>query len=211
MKARPDISLVGPPRAAAPVKKFSAVMAFLLLALAAVAQQNPNSIIYSKHNLSVSGPGTLRSATEREVCIFCHAPHNATGDGPLWNHALSAASYTPYSSSTLKAVVGQPTGASKLCLSCHDGTVALGMVGSRPAPITMKSGAAALSSGRSYIGTDLSAHHPVSFDYRTSFAGANGELRDPSALVNNVRLDRSGQLQCTSATTRTTTNTAPFS
>jgi predicted CXXCH cytochrome family protein len=198
MKARPDISLVGPPRAAAPVKKFSAVMAFLLLALAAVAQQNPNSIIYSKHNLSVSGPGTLRSATEREVCIFCHAPHNATGDGPLWNHALSAASYTPYSSSTLKAVVGQPTGASKLCLSCHDGTVALGMVGSRPAPITMKSGAAALSSGRSYIGTDLSAHHPVSFDYRTSFAGANGELRDPSALVNNVRLDRSGQLQCTS-------------
>ena len=83
MKARPDISLVGPPRAAAPVKKFSAVMGFLMLALAAVAQQNPNSIIYSKHNLSVSGPGTLRSATEREVCIFCHAPHNATGDGPL--------------------------------------------------------------------------------------------------------------------------------
>ena len=38
----------------------------------------------------------------------------------------------------------------------------------------------------------------MSFDYRTSFAGANGELRDPSALVNNVRLDRSGQLQCTS-------------
>ena len=177
--------------------KFPALAGFLLLAMNA-SGQNPNSIINSKHNLSTSGHGTVRSSTESEVCVFCHAPHNATGDGPLWNHAMSAAAYTPYSSSTLKALVGQPTGASKLCLSCHDGTVALGMVGSRRAPIPMLSGASTISSGRSYIGTDLSAHHPVSFNYNSSLATAQGELRDPSTLVHDVRLDRSGQLQCTS-------------
>ena len=100
--------------------------------------QNPQSIVFTKHNLSVSGPGSLRASTEADICIFCHAPHNTTGVGPLWNHALSAATYTPYSSSTLKATVGQPTGASKLCLSCHDGTVALGMVASRSTPIPMQ-------------------------------------------------------------------------
>ena len=199
MKNRSNISIGGLPRVVSRAKGF-AVAGLLLLALAAAAQPNPNSIIYSKHNLAASGPGALRSATEREVCVFCHTPHNATGDGPLWNHAMSAAAYTPYSSSTLKAAVGQPTGASKLCLGCHDGTVALGMVGSRPAPIPMQGGSAAISSGRSYIGTDLSAHHPVSFDYQTTYAAVPGEYRAPSTLGNgnNVRLDRAGQLQCTS-------------
>ncbi len=197
MKTRDQLALDNLLRITALVKG-CAIAGFLFLAASALAQPNPNSIIFSKHNLSVSGPGALRSSTEREVCVFCHTPHNATGDGPLWNHAMSAAAYTPYSSSTLKAVVGQPTGASKLCLSCHDGTVALGMVGSRPAPIPMQSGAATISSGRSYIGTDLSAHHPVSFDYQSSYAASAGELRAPATLVNNVRLDRAGQLQCTS-------------
>ena len=199
MKFRSHISIGCLSRAAARVKGF-AVAGLLFLSLSAVAQLNPNSIIYSKHNLAVSGPGALRSSTEREVCVFCHTPHNATGDGPLWNHAMSAAAYTPYSSSTLKAAVGQPTGASKLCLSCHDGTVALGMVGSRPAPIPMQGGSSAITSGRSYIGTDLSAHHPVSFDYQTTYAAVPGEYRAPATLGNgnNVRLDRAGQLQCTS-------------
>src|ERR1035438_10544635 len=107
---------------------------FSLAALTALGQ-NPQSIVFTKHNLSISGPGSLRSSTESDICIFCHAPHNTTGEGPLWNHELSHATYTPYTSSTLKAAVDQPTGASKLCLSCHDGTVALGMVANRSQPI----------------------------------------------------------------------------
>ncbi|MGB7745798.1 MAG: cytochrome c3 family protein, partial [Verrucomicrobiia bacterium] len=160
--------------------------------------QNPQSIVFTKHNLSVSGPGSLRASTEADICIFCHAPHNTTGVGPLWNHALSAAIYTPYSSSTLRATVGQPTGASKLCLSCHDGTVALGMVASRSTPIPMRSGATSIPYGRTRIGTDLSAHHPISFTYDAALATKQGELRDPVTLVREVRLDQSGQLQCTS-------------
>ena len=43
------------------------------------------------HNLSVSGPGEIRSLTETEVCKFCHVPHNATVPQPLWGHAVSRA------------------------------------------------------------------------------------------------------------------------
>ena len=164
--------------------------------------QNPNSIIYSKHNLAISGPGTIRSATEADVCVFCHAPHSASPDGPLWNHQMSTAAYTPYTSSTLKAAVGQPTGSSKLCLSSHDGTVALGMVFSRPTSIAMPAGAVTIPAGRTLVGTDLSAHHPVSFVYNSSLVTANGELRDPNLLVQDVRLDRNGQMQCTSGLPR---------
>jgi len=172
------------------------LLAFLCLLAFRAAAQNPNSIVFSKHNLSISSPGSVHATTESDVCIFCHTPHNASGDGPLWNHAMSSAVYTPYSSATLKAVVGQPTGASKLCLSCHDGTVALGMVNSRGTAITMNS--AMMPAGPNNLGTDLSADHPVSFTYNAALVTANGQLNDPNTLVGDVRLDRSGQLQCTS-------------
>jgi predicted CXXCH cytochrome family protein len=166
--------------------------------VAGAAVAEPYSVVNSKHNLSISGPGTVRAATEGEVCIFCHAPHTKTGQNPLWNHALSTAAYTPYSSSTLKAKVGQPTGASKLCLSCHDGTVALGMVANRAVPIQMRGSGATMPAGSSRIGTDLSGHHPISFIYDHSLVSINGELRDPMVLQQQVRLDKDGQVQCTS-------------
>jgi len=166
-----------------------------LFSFAALAD-NPNSIIYSKHNLSVSSPGSVHAVTESEICVFCHTPHFATGDGPLWNHGMSSAVYHPYGSSTLKAVVGQPTGSSRLCLSCHDGTVALGTVHSRSSQIAMTS--STMPAGTSNLGTDLSGGHPVSFVYDHALVSADGDLRDPNTLPTEVRLDRSGQLQCTS-------------
>ncbi|MFQ5494707.1 MAG: hypothetical protein ACE5EX_04940, partial [Phycisphaerae bacterium] len=77
------------------------------------------------HNLSVAGPGSVRAQSEQEICVFCHAPHNTGPMRPLWNRDVSPASYQIYQSSTLDASPGQPTGSSKLCLSCHDGTIAL--------------------------------------------------------------------------------------
>jgi predicted CXXCH cytochrome family protein len=162
------------------------------------AAATPYSIVNSKHNLSVSGPGSVRAATEGDICIFCHTPHSKADQIPLWNHDMSKATYTPYTSSTLKATVGQPTGTSKLCLSCHDGTVALGMVRSRPTQIQMRSSAGTMPLGRSRIGTDLSGHHPISFTYDNALVTANGELRDPITLQQQVRLDQLKQVQCTS-------------
>lgn len=156
-----------------------------------------DSVVNSKHNLSSSGPGAIRAVSESEICVFCHTPHRATEEKPLWNHSLSSANYIPYSSSTIKASIGQPNGASKLCLSCHDGTVALGMVNSRNSQIQMR-GANSMPAGRSRIGTDLSDDHPVSFTYNGALAAQKGELRDPSALTDRVKVDHAGQMQCTS-------------
>ncbi len=152
----------------------------------------------TKHNLSVSGPGTIKSTTEDRICIFCHAPHRARRDTPpLWNRADSTANYTPYQSSTLYASVGQPTGASKLCLSCHDGTIALGSLVSEPFEIPFAGGIRFMPAGRSKLGTNLSDDHPVSFVYNNSLAGSNGELRYPSSLPPEIQLDNSGEMQCT--------------
>lgn len=156
------------------------------------------SIVGSKHDLSVRGPGPTKSPFEREICIFCHAPHSASTDAPLWNRYSSGAQYKIYESTTIKATIGQPTGASKLCLSCHDGTVALGMVRNREMPIRFAGGITALPPGRANLGTDLGDDHPISFRYNTELAEANGELNDPSELRGEVRLENGDTVQCTS-------------
>ena len=162
------------------------------------ASARADTILNSKHDLSVGGPGPVKAVAETEVCSFCHTPHRGIGERPLWSHALSGATYIPYASSTTKAAIGQPTGASKLCLSCHDGTVALGMVNNRVTPIEMQSGVTTLPPGRSQLGTDLSDDHPISFTFDSALASANGKLNDPSTLTGDARLDHNNQLQCTS-------------
>jgi hypothetical protein len=89
----------------------------------------------SRHNLSSSHVEVAEAPTPyadvyttgtSEVCVFCHTPHGGTTDGPLWNRAMATAgAYTPYSSTTMDSIPGQPGGISLACLSCHDGTIAL--------------------------------------------------------------------------------------
>src|SRR5215831_3754663 len=69
-----------------------------LLSLAAAAYAQPTSVVNSPHNLSAGGPGNVHAATEDQVCIFCHAPHNSTPVRPLWNRNMSTEAYTIYTS-----------------------------------------------------------------------------------------------------------------
>jgi len=149
------------------------------------------------HNLSSSGPGRIRAQSESQVCVFCHAPHNTSGLRPLWNRESSIASYQIYRSTTLDAQPGQPTGASKLCLSCHDGTIALGRVLSRAEQIRM-SGGDFIPSGLTNLGTDLSDDHPVSFFYTSGLSASDRQLKSPAGLPSEVHLDANSQMQCTS-------------
>ncbi len=158
-----------------------------------LAQQRVSDTV---HNLSVRGPGRIRAAGEEQVCIFCHAPHNTSGSRPLWNREFPLANYRIYNSSTLDARPGQPTGASKRCLSCHDGTIALGSVLSRGDRIRM-TGGDYMPSGLTNLGTDLSDDHPVSFHYTSGLAASDRQLANPATLPQEVRLDATGQLQCT--------------
>lgn len=128
------------------------------------------SVTESVHDLSPSGPGTVKGSSGY-ACLFCHAPHNVLDDQtPLWNQQLSTQPYTAYTSTTYhqsgqQPVVGSPT---KLCLSCHDGTIAPGQ--------TVSSGFIPMSSAMrstTVLGADLRASHPVSF---ASPVADNGEL-----------------------------------
>lgn len=172
---------------------------FAILAVYAVpAALSSSSVLGTKHNLSVTGPGPVKSTTEEEVCVFCHVPHHARRDIPyLWNRADSTVNYIPYQSSTLHATVGQPTGASKLCLSCHDGTVALGALLNRPMEVPFAGGERFMPPGRARLGTDLSDDHPVSFVYDSALAASNTQLAAPLQLPAEIRLDRNRELQCT--------------
>ena len=165
-------------------------------AAAQVLQQN--SIVNSPHNLSSGGPGPVRAAGEQEICIFCHTPHNSTAIQPLWNRTLPVSQYQVYSSNSLKAKPGQPTGSSKLCLSCHDGTIAIGSVYSRNQPILMAGGVTTIPPGKANLGTDLRDDHPISFRYDTELVGKNSKLRNPLALPQSIHLDKNQELQCTS-------------
>lgn len=153
-----------------------------------------SNISKTKHNLSASGPGTVKAITESQICVFCHTPHAANIDipAPLWNRMLSSQTYIPYTSSSMDAITAQPGGSSKLCLSCHDGTLAIGTVGllngqlsasiamSGTAPGDVMPPGSGVNTGFTRnVGVDLSNDHPISFTYDAALAGNDGELRTP--------------------------------
>ena len=90
----------------------------------------------------------------------------------------------------MNATVGVPTGSSKLCLSCHDGTIAIGS--------TMNNGADgdAGVNGRAVDGRlgrsapDLGDDHPI------SFVPVVGRRHRQAAGGEPVKLDANGQVQC---------------
>lgn len=180
-------------------------------------------IVRTKHNLSISSTGNVKANTENRVCVFCHTPHHANKTGyqaPLWNRDVSNIYYEVYQSTALQAgVLGQPDGSSRLCLSCHDGTIAIGKVNNlwgqaQQIPLTgtapdqtMPHGVGEQSGFTRRLGSSLSNDHPVSYRYDAALAAADGELRVPPNLYVRPRvpgeqqvslpLDEAGKLQCT--------------
>ena len=188
------------------MKRTSSLVALLLAALPGALAAG--SIVNTPHNLSTSGPGPIRATTETQVCLFCHTPHNSNPAGPLWNHQLSSGvTYLKYTSPTLDAYSSQasapdPNGASKLCLSCHDGTVALGAVGKTVIPLA--GGKTTLVRGdRGFLGTDLSRTHPISFVVTDQLIAINNAKDAPLNTLASmkadpqVHLDGADRVQCT--------------
>ncbi len=177
------------------------LLASLLLALPLWARSA--GVSDTVHNLSVSGPGTIKATSETQVCIFCHTPHNADPSGPLWNHQLpSGVTYLKYTSSTMVACctaqsnAPDPNGATKLCLSCHDGTVALNViVNSQGTASTVASNLAsgassyttalatnqfALNTVGSTTFTNLTGQHPVGIPFPGSTTSLGASKADPT-------------------------------
>lgn len=163
----------------------------LVVALGAgvtAAAQTGSMITGTKHDMSRFGPGGIRAVSETRVCIFCHTPHNAAAASPLWNRELEPVTYQVYASPTLKAgqklgTLPQPSGPTKLCLSCHDGTIALGAVINPTGGIAMRGSGTIPSGSLSTFGLDLRGHHPVSFRYSDSLPNAELALSPPAGLT----------------------------
>jgi predicted CXXCH cytochrome family protein len=156
------------------------------------------SIKESKHNLSSGGLGDLKAGDTSMICIFCHTSHLGAASAPLWNREQGAPVYTLYNSTTLKSIPGQPDGSSRLCLSCHDGTVALGRVRKAAQGLNrLHPGLGRIPMGRrSNLGSDLSDDHPISFESAPA-VNASPELKHPP-LNDHVAYDDDGKIQCTS-------------
>ena len=162
----------------------------LLLATAAVA------------GLTFAMSGTSFAAHSDHGCFNCHVPHKS-GDPtdpdaygvPLWSTAQNAdglPTFELYTSTSLDATdVSQPSGPSKLCLGCHDGSYSVFAF----IPDTE----AIFETG------DLASSHPISFTYDTALATADGALKDPVTVTSGLGgtidedlLDSQHKVQCTS-------------
>jgi predicted CXXCH cytochrome family protein len=144
----------------------------------------------TKHNFTspTSSPTAYFYGT-RQVCVFCHTTHNASqSDGPLWNHESNPGqSYQMYDSPTLDMPQSiAPHKGSLVCLSCHDGTIAVNSLNNLPGPEgagnfgspggpSLDGAGKLLTSADAYVGTDLSDDHPVGITYDAS--------QDPTGFV----------------------------
>jgi len=198
----------------------------ILLAGIALCQSNDvlaeriADISNTKHNFSALGPSTLPTGQQRvvsatsepQICVFCHTPHAAnTAQTPLWNRQLApgSLSYKTYSSSSIDSssatngTLPQPNGISKLCLSCHDGTMAIGAVNvlngnytdRNPSTAdiamtgtgtggTMAPGEGTTTGFTRYLGTDLTNDHPISLRFDANLALKDTDMRDPASVTD---------------------------
>lgn len=184
--------------------------AVVLWAGTALATRGPQGVSYTTHNLSTSADETYSgmyvSDNETQVCVFCHTPHGGSLDGPLWNRSSPATSYVHYNSPSLSTYL-QELGVGRavekeslLCLSCHDGSIAINSLlnTSNSVPLPTHFGGqsvtipvmfnpitgtapgaligASLADLNSY--SDLSDDHPISFKYKSVYDQKTTEFKD---------------------------------
>jgi Zn-finger protein len=123
--------------------KTSTIAVAVALALPGVAMAAPGTgIAGTDHDFAAKylttqtdGAGNwLATAQSVGLCSYCHTPHSAQSTALLWNHKLSSNSFT-WDDATTAGGTPYPTlggstykGPTVKCLSCHDGSVAIGDV-----------------------------------------------------------------------------------
>jgi hypothetical protein len=144
----------------------------------------------TKHNLSKYGPSdrTIFAPGETEVCIFCHTPHNADPAYPLWGHIVTQETYTHYTSPTLQSYSSEADappidGVSRLCLSCHDGTIAVGALTNTTIETTKEY---IMPEDIGFLSTDLSGGHPISIVYDQSLVNRRNNMESLTLKLNSL-------------------------
>jgi len=158
-------------------------------------------------NIGVGEIGAFGWNRPEEICRVCHVPHdhdraqNYGQWGLLWNHEVTTATFSMYASATLDgSMASQPTGTSKMCLGCHDGTVGIDTFDQYSGQtVFMKDYNLNSVVPGSSFGGNLMSTHPISIEYDpvadpglhpvTNLMGASGTILDV--------LD-GGRVQCSS-------------
>ncbi len=161
--------------------QFAALM--VLLAAPLPAQMIGDAM--GVHDLGPGSKSPVKGARP-DPCAYCHAAHSGLNTG-LWNQKLTTQIYTTYASKTEKNLSSQPRlgSSSNQCLSCHDGTVAVGTTVAYGQVTTHGSMYASDS-----FGSNLQTSHPFSLalplkdnvDIAASLA-AKGRTTDSSGAV----------------------------
>src|SRR5208283_426074 len=180
-----------------------------LLAGAILSAQAIGGDVMGMHNLGPTGPSPIVGARP-DACSYCHAPHSGLNTG-LWNQKLTTQVYTTYTSNTATNLTMQPIlgGVSNQCLSCHDGTVAVGSTVAYGQVTTMGSMFAT-----DVFGSSMQSSHPFSLvppikdnvDLVATLA-AGGKTADPSGSVRLIN----GNIECTSCHNPHVQSTDPVS
>ena len=215
------------------------LMGMLFVVSMASAYTPGAGITSTPHDLSsvasVYGDNTENAGLKR-ICVYCHAPHNTMSKDqaaaaqityfPLWNHDTTVANYTMYTNGTdvpsntshqsqamayLQAANStRPGSVSRLCLSCHDGTVSTNAYGayngaSSHGDATVKN-IKDVAGQQQYLiggvnGIDLSNHHPIGFPYANA-AGVDNEIAQTTAAMgsNGLKIGDllwAGNMECT--------------
>lgn len=158
----------------------------------------------SKHDFVATDTG-VPIAGVTEMCRTCHWPHRPIQNVPLWSHTLSGgtfqmyntnATYSGLNTARYDASPNSFTGsASRACLSCHDGTVAVAgatFISNASVNWMLYDGGVPVAGGAGSTG--LKGSHPVGVTYAGILPAADYNAipaADPVQLEN-------GKVQCTS-------------
>jgi hypothetical protein len=126
---------------------------------------------------TVDSTGTLVQSSTPQitgVCTYCHTPHSAFTTSLLWNHKLSAASFTwtdattTSGGTTYASITPTYKGPTVKCLSCHDGTVAIGDVSMYKETANSVFNTFKIAAGIKNLGlltSGMNGNHPVAMPY----------------------------------------------
>lgn len=139
------------------------------------------------------------SSPETGLCTFCHTPHNAQTQELLWNHKKTTQNFT-WSSPATTGATPYPNfdgdtykGPSSKCLSCHDGSVAVGDIGWWDGAIPAAPIAGPVVAPLYQIGTggDMSLNHPVAMPFPLGGVASfyNGVTNGASSLISGWQAD----------------------
>jgi hypothetical protein len=160
----------------------------------------------SPHDFSGIAAGNAGNPTATTGgCTFCHTPHRAQQQALLWNHTLSSNTFSWDAGAVTAGGTPYPTidttwkGPTKLCLSCHDGSVAIGDIAwfNKQA----WTGAAALDPTTHDVDVfniadsttgSMTGNHPVAFPYpfqQTTTNTYNGVTTGANVFVSDFNPD----------------------